>query len=351
MSWLGQTTPPLPPPPAPTRWGALVGWGAVLLAATGLFYAASTGMGTGRRVATNRKRRRRSSRLRVNRRRSSRRRRTRRRHRSSRRNPKLVGNLKRYKALSAAARRRMPSSAFALPGKRFPIKGPPGSSRERDKWQALQAIRYLHMGRVGTKSEYLAVRNAIIGRYGMKFWRDYDGPSWAKVERAKRRRRTTRRRRPTRRRVAANRRRSSRRRVARNARRKTKRRTSAYGRARGALRTIRSMGVSGDPLPSKLGKRRHAMLARRGEGLYRISGGRSPSIIKFSRSTSMRGAMTNVRIASSASGDQHWLVKVYRSGRPRLVVIRHIGGDGKTRYRVEDYAKALREVARKRRVA
>jgi len=115
---------------------------------------------------------------------------------------------RRYKALSAASRKRMPPSSFALPGKRFPVKGPPGSSRERDKWQALQAIRYLRMGRVKRRADYLAIRSAIIRLYGANFWRSCGGPSWPKVEKAKRKRRGTRRgtKRRTSRRLAANRR-------------------------------------------------------------------------------------------------------------------------------------------------
>jgi len=133
------------------------------------------------------------------------------------RNPKIVGGVqayaaanpgRRYKALSAASRKRMPPSSFALPGKRFPVKGPPGSSRERDKWQALQAIRYLRMGRVKRRADYLAIRSAIIRLYGANFWRSCGGPSWPKVEKAKRKRRGTRRgtKRRTSRRLAANRR-------------------------------------------------------------------------------------------------------------------------------------------------
>jgi hypothetical protein len=104
----------------------------------------------------------------------------------------------------------MPDKDFALSGRRFPIAGPPGSSRERDKWQAMQAVRYLNMGRVATKQDYLNVRNAIIRRYGMGFWRGYDGPTWPKIQKAKRRagatrRRTSRRPSRRRRRLAANR--------------------------------------------------------------------------------------------------------------------------------------------------
>lgn len=119
---------------------------------------------------------------------------------------RVSANRSRYKALSAAARRRMPDSSFALSGRRFPIKGPPGSSRKRDRWQAMQAIGYLNMGRVRSKADYLAIRNAVIREYGAPFWRKFGGPSWAKIEKAKRSRSATRRRRTSRRKVAANRR-------------------------------------------------------------------------------------------------------------------------------------------------
>lgn len=222
---LGQDTPPptpdtspAPPPPAPPNVALMVGWGAVLLTAVGIFYGV-TRQGSPRRVAANR-RRRRSSRRRSSRRRRSRRprrnsRRRSSRRRSTRRNKRRKAfqgwareqqRSRRYKALSAAARKRMPDSSFALSGRRFPIKGPPGSSRERDKWQAMQAIRYLNMGRVKNRSDYLKVRNAIIREYGPNFWRRYDGPTWPKIQKAKRKRAATRRgrRRTSRRKVAAN---------------------------------------------------------------------------------------------------------------------------------------------------
>jgi len=134
-------------------------------------------------------------------RRTTRRRRTRRNsRRRTTRNPKIVGGVRayaaanppRYKALSAAARKRMPASYFALPGKRYPFRGAVGSSRARDKVQARRAIQYLQMGRIKGRADYLAVRNAIIGRYGNVFWRASEGPSWPKVEKAIRRRRRAR---------------------------------------------------------------------------------------------------------------------------------------------------------------
>lgn len=313
-----------PPPPGKPNVGLMVGWAAVIVASVGVFYAATTGVGTGQRVKANR-RRRSSRRPRRNARRSSRRRSSARpwavfaktragnwvmksRHRTSAlaeaaadkvfsqghyrvvaveratwnpagydivRNPggrssephllhpddpeyrplgappyeevlpkcplcgkenlgrrhiyctncgaalrkkearkhgtwpgprrRLSKNPGRYKSLSKSARKRMPASSFALPGKRFPIKGPPGSSRDRDKWQAIQAIRHLYMGRVADRHDYMAVRNAIIREYGPGFWRKYGAPSWAKVQRAKRKRRRSRR--TSRKKMAANRRR------------------------------------------------------------------------------------------------------------------------------------------------
>lgn len=217
VSGMGQDNDAAPPPPEGMKVGLMVGWGVAVLAAVGVFYAVAGDkpMRTNRRRKPRRNARRssrrrssrRSTRRRSTRRRSTRRRSTRR--RSTRR--RSTSGLRRYKALSASARRRMPDSSFALSGKRFPIKGPPGSSRERDKWQAFQAIRYLNMGRVRSRADYLAVRNAIIRAYGPGFWRKYDGPSWSKVEKAKRKRARSRRR-TSRRKVAANRRRSSRRR-------------------------------------------------------------------------------------------------------------------------------------------
>lgn len=248
-----------PPAPREMNWGVLLGWGAIVATAVGLFYAVTRDVPTPvrpnrRRTSRRRRTRRRSRRPRRNTGRSLKwatftktptgnwRRKSRHRtmklaekraekladtgryskvavelatwnppptrRRSSRRRRRVRRNLKSYKALSAAARKRMPQSSFALPGKRFPIKGPPGSSRERDKWQAMQAIRYLHMGRIGSRQDYLKVRNAVIRRYGMSFWRKYDGPSWNKVQQAKRKRQRSRRKS---RRMAANRRTSRRR--------------------------------------------------------------------------------------------------------------------------------------------
>lgn len=180
--------PPAPPKPMPV--GMMVGWAAAVLLAAGMFYGATSGVGMKRLAANKRRSSRRSSRRHTSR-------------SGVRRNPRRTG-LRRYKALSPTSRKRMPDSSFALDGRRWPIVGPPGSSRERNKWQALQAIRYLNMGRVGSQRDYLDIRNAIIRRYGQSFWRSYDGPSWAKVEKAKRSRRRTRRTSGGKRRLAAN---------------------------------------------------------------------------------------------------------------------------------------------------
>lgn len=229
-----------PSPSGGMNVGMMLGWGSVIALTAGLFWAASRGTGTVAANPRRRRRRRRGYRLRRNRRaskrRSTRRRATSRRRRTRRASRRrATGALRRFKGLSAAARRRMPPSSFALPGKRFPVKGPPGSSAERNKWQAMQAIRYLNMGRVATKKDYLAIRNAIIRKYGAGFWRSYDGPTWNKVVAAKRRRGATRRRTSRRRATRrSSRRRSSRRgrrRVAAN-RRTSRRRSSRRGRRR-----------------------------------------------------------------------------------------------------------------------
>jgi len=177
--------PPAPPKPMPV--GMMVGWAAAVLLAAGMFYGATSGVGM-KRLAANKSRR--SSRRHTSR-------------SGVRRNSRRT-SLRRYKALSPTSRKRMPDSSFALNGRRWPIAGPPGSSTERNKWQALQAIRYLNMGRVGSQRDYLDIRNAIIRRYGQSFWRSYDGPSWAKVEKAKRSRRRKRRTSGGKRRLVAN---------------------------------------------------------------------------------------------------------------------------------------------------
>jgi hypothetical protein len=150
-----------------------------------------------------------------------------------------------------------------------------------------------------------------------------------KSRRAITRRRTTKRRTTGIRRLAAN-----------------ARKSSAYAQAQTALSTIRNLGVNGTPSAAKLSKSVQDKLVRRGMGLYRVGGsGRSPKITAFKSSTSLQGAMTNTRIATTASGEPHWLVKVYKGGRPKVVVVRYIGKDGKTRFRAEEYARAMFKVA------
>jgi hypothetical protein len=190
-----------PPAPRPLNWQMMLGWAGVVATGLGIFYLTTTQQGQ-RQLKPNRPRRpsRRSSR-----RKSSR--------RSSRRRSSRLRANRRYKALSKAARKRMPQSSFALPGKRYPIKGPPGSSRARDKAQAMRAISYLRMGRVASKADFLKVRSALIREYGVSFWKSNGGFGWEKVKSAKAKRRSKKRR--TSRRMAANRRRSSRRRTSR----------------------------------------------------------------------------------------------------------------------------------------
>lgn len=96
-------------------------------------------------------------------------------------------NRVRRNRLSAKARKQIPLDDFVFPERRaWPLD---------TKKRAKAAIAYLHMGRVKSKSEYLAIRNAIIRRYGMAFWRDANGPSWPKIAKAKSKRSRDRRRR------------------------------------------------------------------------------------------------------------------------------------------------------------
>lgn len=99
-----------------------------------------------------------------------------------------------------------------------------------------------------------------------------------------------------------------------------------------------------DPPPAKLSARVRKYLARQPAGLFRVSTGRSPAITKFKGGISMQSAMTSTRIASSRSGEGHWLVKVYPSGSPKVVVVRYIAASGATKYRVEEWGDALRTV-------
>lgn len=176
---LGADSDGAPPPAAGPNWPAIVGWAAVVVTGTGIFWAVTRG-GSARAVAANRRR-------------------------TSRRRPRRRASRRRVsRNLSAAARRRISKSDFVFPERRaWPL-----DSKKRAK----AAISYLHMGRVSGKSEYLAIRNAIIRKYGMSFWRDSNGPSWSKVEKAKSKRRRSRKskRKTSRRKVAANRRRTRR---------------------------------------------------------------------------------------------------------------------------------------------
>lgn len=110
-----------------------------------------------------------------------------------------------------------------------------------------------------------------------------------------------------------------------------------------ALGLIRRDGAQDPPL-AKLSARVRKHLARQPAGLYRVSAGRSPAITKFGAGVSVQSAMTSTRIASSRSGEGHWLVKVYPKGSPKVVVVRHITGSGATKYRVEEWGDALRQV-------
>jgi hypothetical protein len=73
-----------------------------------------------------------------------------------------------------------------------------------------------------------------------------------------------------------------------------------------------------------------ASLSRSAAGLYRVGKGK---VTKYKAGVSLQGAMTSTRIAASASGEAHWLVRVKRSGSPKVVVVRKMDGAGKTIYR------------------
>jgi hypothetical protein len=71
-------------------------------------------------------------------------------------------------------------------------------------------------------------------------------------------------------------------------------------------------------------------------GLYRYGG--PGTLTRFDRDIQLQGAMTSTRIAASKAKDTHWLVDA-SGGYP--VVVRIVGPDGKTIYRVEDFAATL----------
>ena len=215
---LGQTDQSAASPPAvkPMDIGLLIGWGALVVTAVGLFWATTSGVGMGRTVRANPRRRKMRRNVREHRtvatfkgRRSyqeagewlweqgfkpepgtS---------RWTKEDLHQIGRIvdhgnghavtveaktsegvrPRYfkPNLSDASRRRLPKKAFVFPGRRaWPI-----DTRER----AFYAIQALRMGRVSSASDFNKIRNAIRHRYP-SIWREYGRRlSWEAVKRAK----------------------------------------------------------------------------------------------------------------------------------------------------------------------
>jgi hypothetical protein len=272
----------LPAPPAPPKYGLMIGWAAVILLTGGIFYATVQQEG-GTPVRPNRRRR--SSRRR---RRRSRRTSRRRAARRTSRNPKIVGPVRAYAA---------------------------ANPRRKQVDKEIKALAGLKMA--GRTADYKELVRLLRKKYGAPYASGMEVHARQEMMRLKHPRR--------------------------NPRRTSKRRSSAKSRVGYALATLRREGVS--PQRAGLNARIAASLARRGQGLYRVGKGK---VTKYKSSTTLQGAMTSTRIAASRSGETHWLVKVYKSGRPKTVVVRKINPQGKTVYRVEEVAQRAR--ARRRRV-
>lgn len=75
-------------------------------------------------------------------------------------------------------------------------------------------------------------------------------------------------------------------------------------------------------------------------GIYKYGHGpkRGQVITKFTKA-SLRGALTSTRIGARSAGEHHWVIDNYDPSYP--VVIRIIDGDGKSVFRVEQYAQTL----------
>ena len=79
-------------------------------------------------------------------------------------------------------------------------------------------------------------------------------------------------------------------------------------------------------------------LKRRKPGLYRLGEGGWKTLVRLSDNVSLGAAIANNRIAADKSNEYHWLIDVH-GGYP--VVVRIANTEGKTTYRVEEYAKKL----------
>lgn len=80
-----------------------------------------------------------------------------------------------------------------------------------------------------------------------------------------------------------------------------------------------------------------AQLKRVSPGLYRYGYGRKGAALTKFTKAGLRGAMTSTRIAASKSVEPHWLIDTSDPAYP--VVIRAVTAQGKTVWRVEEYAK------------
>jgi hypothetical protein len=84
-----------------------------------------------------------------------------------------------------------------------------------------------------------------------------------------------------------------------------------------------------------------AKVKAKGPGIYRYGYGRKgEALIKY-KTDDLNGVLTSARIASSKSGETHYVID-NRGGYP--VVIRIMDTKGRTQYRVEEYAKKLSKV-------
>lgn len=79
-------------------------------------------------------------------------------------------------------------------------------------------------------------------------------------------------------------------------------------------------------------------LKRRKPGLYRLGEGGWKTLLRFNDNVTLGAAIANNRIAADKSNEYHWLIDVH-GGYP--VVIRIANTEGKTTYRVEEYAKKI----------
>lgn len=228
--------------------------------------------------------------------------------------------------LSARRRRSMPLKAFAIPSRRaWPLDS---------QYRAYDAVRALRLGRVKSASDFMRVRSTIISRYP-DVWGKYGRQlTWERVKAAKSKRwRTGRRRSRTHRRARSHRMAANRRRGRSYRRNPLKAKTElAINEAIGIVRSE----APREQLTFLSGTAKKA-LRNASSGLYRWAEGK---LTRFKETTSLAGALTNMRIAASKSGEPHFLID---NGR-YPVVVRISDGRGRTVYRVEEYARQFARV-------